>query len=490
VDLRNLLADADVFDDSVPALDASSFSCIPAPETSVLFKCRYHGLRYPDSVSSSRAHVIVDVDDREAEGWSCRSVTRVRNVNQAYAAACATFYGTIPQTLDLIAVTGTKGKTTTCHLLAKGLENAGARVGLVSSLALILPSGVRHAHNTTPEPRLLHSFLRRASREGCTHVIIEASSIGIAEERLHRLRFRVLGFTNFGSDHIEFHGGREQYLQQKARLFVDDRFHAASCVAVVNADDPAGDYLAARSRATVVRFGLTRGDFVPTSMSWTLHDSTMRIGSKVVRAPLPGEYNAYNVLAAYALTAATLGHESTSSNIFRGFEPLPGRLQAVPSTLPISVYVDYAHTPESVSAVLRCIKSLHIGKKIVAVLGCSGNSDRRKRPEMLRAARDVADVTIITSDNPGDEDPVAIVRDMLAGVAASASSSGNVFSIIERWAAIRKAIETARPDGVVLLMGKGSENFQLIQGQRVPHSDFAIAKGVIEAIERDLERST
>lgn len=405
-------------------------------------------------------------------------VTRVRNVNRAYAEACAAVYGRSWERLNLIAVTGTKGKTTTCHLLAKALENAGYRVGLVSSLELSIAGRSFPAHNTTPDAQLLRIFLRQAVGEGCTHAVIEASSIGIADERLHGLRFRCVAFTNLGSDHIEYHGGREPYLQQKAGLFVDAQFHADSAFAVINAEDPAGQWIAERCPLPVIRFGLSRGDCVPSSMTWTPDEATVIIGGHEQRAPLPGEHNAYNIVAAYAVASAL---DAAQPDMFRGLESIPGRLQKVPSPLPLTVYVDYAHTPESVTAVLECVRGLHAGRKIVAVLGCSGNSDRRKRPAMTRAATDGADVTILTSDNPGDEDPTQIIREMLPGRPLAAGDT-SLRAIVERWAAIQKAAEIALPDGVVVLMGKGAETHQLVRGRRVPHSDFAIAKSVLEDI--------
>lgn len=480
MDLRELLATADVVDESIPSIDAARFSHLPIPGVSVLFKCRYYGLRYPTPLPVTPAHFVVDVDDPETAGWNRGSVTRVRDVNQAYAGACAASYGPSWDRLKLIAVTGTKGKTTTCHLLAKALENAGYRVGLASSLTLSLPSRPMPVLNTTPDPQVLHTFLRLALGEECTHVVIEASSIGIAEERLHGLRFAAVAFTNFGSDHIEFHGGRERYLQQKMRLFVDERFHTDSSVAVINVDDAAGERVAERCRLPVVRFGLARGDYVPASANWTSSESIISIAGQEQRAPLPGEHNAYNIVAACAIAKAA---GVAQPDMFRGLQALPGRLQPVPSSLPLAVYVDYAHTPESVTAVLRCVRDLHGDRKIVAVVGCSGNSDRGKRPKMTRAAAGGADVTIITSDNPGDDNPVDILREMMSGTATP------VLPIVERWAAIQKAIDLALPDGVVVLMGKGSESFQLVRGQRLPHSDFAIAKSVLDRIAEQADLS-
>jgi UDP-N-acetylmuramoyl-L-alanyl-D-glutamate--2,6-diaminopimelate ligase len=474
--------------DASPPKTVTAVAVVPSQVRpgSVFVKCAWPTLRTTaaEGVRSGASHIVLQEGDPEQATLPPEvSRTVVRDVNRAYAVMCANFTGNAHHKLKLIAVTGTKGKTTTCHLVDDALRHAGIETALCSSLALRLPRAVRASVNTTPEPLLLHSFLAEASRQGASHATIEVSSIAIAEERIHGLRFDALGFTNLGSDHLEYHGGRERYADVKRRLFCDPSFHASpSTLCAINGDDPVGRELARSTLGRVQTFGLHTGELTPSAYSCDESGIWMRIEGRELHLPLLGEHNLSNALAAITLTAGILGSVPAAIDAMVGAKPVPGRLERMETTLDVQVYVDYAHTPESVEAVLDTIAAIAGNRRRVAVVGCSGNSDRQKRPRIARAAAAGSDICILTSDNPNHEHPASIIRDMIAGLRPS-EQRAELHTIIDRRAAITKAIELALPNGVVVLLGKGTERFQLIEGRRVPHSDRAVAGSILSQLE-------
>ncbi len=489
--LEDVLAGVDVVRESDLSIDVSSIAILPerVRPGSIFVKCSSPTLRTTAAaaVKNGARLVVLEEEDHEEETLP-QDVARivVRNANRAYAAACANFTGNAHRNLTLIGVTGTKGKTTTCHLIEAALRAAGLRTALSNSLVMKLPDGFQPAVNTTPEPLLLHSFLAEARHQAVTHAIMEVSSIGIAEERIHGLRFAAVAFTNLGSDHLEYHRGRDNYIAMKQRLICDPVFHASpSTLCAINGDDPVGRRFESCAPGRVQTFGLRDADLTPQQYSCDESGLTMRIGGRDLRLPLLGEYNVRNVLAALTVTADVLGSLPAAIDAMAAAKPIPGRLERVPTALGVSVYVDYAHTPESVEAVLQTISAIAGDRRLVAVVGCSGNSDRRKRPLMARAAAAGSDMCILTSDNPNHEHPAAIIRDMIAGLGPG-DQRGEVRTIVDRPTAIAKAIELALPGGVVVLLGKGSEQFQLIDGRRIPHSDRGVAARILDQLEKEV----
>lgn len=477
-----------------PAADAGSLAFLPSkvrPDT-LFFKCRYHGLEVTaaEAIAKGARYVVLQEGDAEEQTLP-PDVTRtiVRDVNRTFAVACGRFFLQAHRNLTIIGVTGTKGKTTVCHLLDAALRQAGLKTGLVTSLIRRLPKGEFQATNTTPTPFGLHRFLRRAHRQGVTHVVLEVSSIAIAESRVHGLRFAALAFTNLGSDHIEYHGGRDAYLDTKQQLFSDPSMHASrDTLCVINTDDQDGRAVRDAAVGRVVTFGLRDADLVPESWSCDASGMRLRIEGHETHLPLFGEHNVYNTLAAIALARDVLGSTATAMDAMRYAAPLPGRLERVPTALGVDVYIDYAHTPESVEAALRAVAGISGTRKRIAVVGCSANSDRGKRPLVARAAAAGADICILTSDNPDFEEPELIVREMLAGLDRATESSGRVHTIIDRAQAIAAAIDLAMPDGTVIVMGKGSERAQFVRGQRLPYNDLEVAADVLRTIERRQEK--
>jgi len=425
------------------------------------------------AVGKGAAAVVVSHGDDEIAALDAKGVPviRVENPNRAAAAMSANFFGNAHRSLTLIAITGTKGKTTTAHLLDSILRAHGLRTALLSSVTWRTPASEVHSPLTTPEPFELHMLLRRAVDEGATHAIIEASSIGIAEERVSGLKFAATLFTNLGGDHVTYHGGREAYIAAKHRLFEDDE-----CVAVVNCEDETGRSFAATARGTVVTYGLDHGDVHPERWSASLEGVALRLGRAELRSALPAAHNVANVVAACAL-ARTLGIGNAAiAEGIASLRSIPGRMERVDSENGVSVYVDYAHTPESVAAVLDAFRGEAGRRRRVVVFGCGGQTDRAKRPLMTAAALLRTDLCILTNDNPRLENPQQILSDMLAGVAVSDLVNPRRIRVTEeRRQAIRDAIRLASPDGIVILLGKGDERFQIIGTQPKPFSDREVA---------------
>lgn len=484
--IDELFSGIDVVETSDPSVDIKTVGGLPqhVGPSGAFFKLKSPTMHLTAAaaLAEGAGHVVLEEGDPEAATLPpAVPRTIVRNVNRAYAAACANLSRNAHRKMTFIGVTGTKGKTTVCHLVDAALRKAGVRTALISSLALRFPDGSeRPAMNTTPDPLLLHLFLMEALRKKATHVIMEVSSIGIAEERMHGLRFQSVAFTNLGSDHFEYHGGRGNYIAAKQRLLCDPSLHASiSTLCVINGDDAVGRELAAAA-GRVQTYGLRDGTVTPEEYSFDESGMTIRVGGRQLRLPLLGEHNVSNALAAVALTAEVLGSVPAAIAAMNDAPPIPGRLQRIPTSLGVQVYVDYAHTPESVEAVLDTIAAIAGGKRRIAVVGCSGNSDRRKRPLIARAAAAASDICILTSDNPNHEHPASIIRDMIAGLRGRAE----LRTIIDRPTAIAQAIELAHPDGVVVILGKGTERFQLINGKRIPHNDATVAARILSSLEQ------
>jgi UDP-N-acetylmuramoyl-L-alanyl-D-glutamate--2,6-diaminopimelate ligase len=365
--------------------------------------------------------------------------------------------------LRTVGVTGTNGKTTTTHLLAAVFEHAGLPAGVIGTL-----SG---AH-TTPEAPELHRRLAGMVADGRRAVAMEVSSHALALHRVDGLRFDVAVFTNLGRDHLDFHGTVERYFAAKARLFEPD----LAVRAVVCVDDPHGRLLADVSEVPVTTYSVDdAGSLVvgPTS-------STFRWRGHEVHLPLGGRFNVANALAA-AETSRLLGlPDETVAAGLSSAPQVPGRFEAIVAGQAFAVVVDYAHTPDSLAEVLQTARHAAGDGRVLVVFGCGGDRDHTKRPAMGATAARLADVAVVTSDNPRSEDPAAIIAAVLSGVAPSPHA--HVVVEPDRRAAIGTAFEMAAPGDVVVLAGKGHETTQTIGAEVRPFDDRVVARELLEAL--------
>ncbi|MBQ7543069.1 MAG: UDP-N-acetylmuramoyl-L-alanyl-D-glutamate--2,6-diaminopimelate ligase [Clostridia bacterium] len=383
---------------------------------------------------------------------------QVPDTRAAYALLCAAFYGNPADSLCMIGVTGTNGKTTSCFLMADLLERQGVRCGLLGTVKNCIAGEEFPATLTTPDPFELHALLRRMVDAGCTHCVMEASSQALAQRRLEGVRFKAAVFTNLTQDHLDYHGSFENYLEAKRMLFLQ------TDLAVVNADDDAAERIVRGADCPVVTFSTRKDTADYTAKNAQMHPGGVeyelvgktRIGR--VRFRVPGGFSVYNSMGAIVcLTELGFPFAQLLTDT-AAFGNVPGRMEIVPTDTPYTVVIDYAHTPDALENVLKSLREITKGK-IFAVFGCGGDRDRTKRPIMGSIAAANADVVIVTSDNPRTEDPEAILDDVMAGIQKPKCT---VYRICDRREAIAKAMKKAKEGDVILLAGKGQETYQII----------------------------
>jgi UDP-N-acetylmuramoyl-L-alanyl-D-glutamate--2,6-diaminopimelate ligase len=396
----------------------------------------------------------------------------VDDARRAMGAAADEFFERPTETLELAGVTGTNGKTTTAFLLYSILAAGGRRPGLLGTIESRVGGERRPALRTTPEAIDLQRSFREMLDGGDRSCAMEATSHGSELGRLDRVRFSALVFTNLTQDHLDFHGTIERYFDAKRRLFTEERPPAA-----VNVGDPYGRRLAdeLQGHDRLVTFGFADdAELRPDGLDLGPRGARFTAGGLELETRLRGRFNVENVLGAVA-AARLLGIEQDA--IARGVRELrgvPGRFEAVDEGQPFAVLVDYAHTPDSLENVLRTARDL-AQNRLICVFGCGGDRDRGKRPLMGRIASELADVAIVTSDNPRSEEPDAIIGEIVAG------ASGEVEVEPDRREAIAHAIGAANEGDVVVIAGKGHEQGQEFAEQTVPFDDRDVAR---EALRR------
>ena len=412
------------------------------------------------------------------------TVVQVESTRTALADLAAAFYQRPVRRLKMAGVTGTNGKTTTTFLIKHICENAGLRCGLIGTVRYEIGERVLPAVRTTPESLDLQELLAQMVNAGCKAAAMEVSSHALAQERTRGLEFDVAVFTNLTQDHLDFHGTMERYFEAKAMLFtgLGRQEGKKKATAVVNLDDRYGKRLVEslqKENIKVVTYGMgVQADFRASNyraeFSGTSYQLDARGKSYLVRVPLIGRFNVANSMAALA-AANSLGVSLRDAILSLGKSPqVPGRLEAVPAKRQFQVFVDYAHTPDALLNVLKTARELS-PRKLIAVFGCGGDRDKAKRPLMARVADENADFTIITSDNPRKEDPDAIIAEAEKGM-----RSERYEKITDRTAAITRAIELAQPRDIIVIAGKGHENYQEFADHTIPFDDLQVAKRALE----------
>jgi UDP-N-acetylmuramoyl-L-alanyl-D-glutamate--2,6-diaminopimelate ligase len=396
---------------------------------------------------------------------------RVPEARAAMAPAAAAFYGRPTDELKVAGVTGTNGKTTTAFLLRDILESAGVETGLMGTVKQIVGGVDEDVERTTPEAIDLQSTFRRMCDAGDSACVIEASSHALVLRRCDSIDFDVAIFTNLTQDHLDFHSDMEDYFAAKRLLF-----ESGPGASVVNVDDPYGRRLAADFDAITYSADGAPADYSAAGIRFDATGAAYTVesahGSFEVTTGLPGLFNVSNALAALAAAVEMGVAPADAVDGLAGAGRVPGRFEPVDEGQAFAVLVDYAHTPDSVENVLRAARDLTSGR-LIAVVGAGGDRDRAKRPLMGRAASSLADVTIVTSDNPRSEEPEAIIADVLEGV----GESEGVFTEVDRSAAIREAVFMAAPGDTVVIAGKGHEQGQEFkQGRKVPFDDRDVAR--------------
>ena len=458
-------------------------------------------LAWPGAATDARSHVaaalvagaavcLVEAEGVTAFDFDAIRIATYRGLRQAAAPVACAYFESPSTQLNLLAVTGTNGKTSTAWWLAQALSQLGQRCAVVGTLGIGEPGALVHNGLTTPDPVLLQQQLRRLVDEGFKACAIEASSIGLAEHRLDASAVHTAIFTNFTQDHLDYHGSMQAYWQAKAALFDWPGLKAA----VINIDDAQGAALAeglqsrgddlalwtlscentARLMARDVHHGLDTGG--AEVMRFTVVESKAGASAQIT-APIVGHYNVLNLLGVIgALRSLGFSLEAAASACAQ-LTPVPGRMESLAQLGKPLVVIDYAHTPDALDKVLGALKPLaqSRGGELCCVLGCGGDRDAAKRPLMAQAAARQADRLILTSDNPRSEDPAVILADMAAGLPADS----NACQQVDRALAIAQAIAGAASQDVVLIAGKGHEDYQEVQGVKRPFSDRLQAEAAL-----------
>ena len=375
---------------------------------------------------------------------------RCADLRQATAFVFANFHGNPQDKLKVIGVTGTNGKTTTTTLIRHILCSMGMTCGLIGTNGDAVGADRSSTGYTTPIPQILYAEMARAAQSGYEYLVMEVSSHSLAQKRVEPIRFELAVFTNLTRDHLDYHGSMEAYLEAKKRLFVQaDR-------GVVNIDDSAGYAILERCAGGSVTYGRRLG--------------AEYLAEDVVQRRAGVEYTLVHAGGRYAVSGIL--------DVVAAFAGVAGRMEALDTGLGFQVVIDYAHTPDGLENVLRTIRGYKEGR-LIALFGCGGNRDRGKRPQMCRAAASYADFMVVTSDNPRGENPYAILKDILAGL----DGFDTPFAVIEnRRAATKFALEQARPGDVVLLAGKGHEDYQIIGDTVYPYDEKEIVRELIKGL--------
>ncbi len=386
----------------------------------------------------------------------------VEDTRAALAQVAAAWYGHPERELKLIGVTGTNGKTSVTHLIRHILEKNGETCGLIGTNGVFFGDISRESARTTPESLELYGILREMVLAGMTCVAMEVSSHSLALHRVLGLRFAAAAFTNLTQDHLDFHGDMEHYFEAKAQLF-------SRCdTAVINLDDPWGEQLAARAGGEIITFSSRTVDAKLVAKNVQLLPDGIRAvvvrDCEIARLQLgiPGQFSVYNGLTAIGCCLALGLSLEAVCQALTDAPGIKGRAEIVPTGKAFTVMIDYSHTPDSMENILRTVRGYAKGR-VVGLFGAGGDRDKAKRPLMGRAAAQGCDLAIVTSDNPRSEEPQTIINDILTGM----DNKSKYKVIPDRREAIAWAVQNARKDDIIVLMGKGAETYQEIRGEKI-----------------------
>lgn len=404
------------------------------------------------------------------------SYIQVKNVSYSLGIIAKNFYNNPSSNFRVVVITGTNGKTSCATLLYKIFCNLGFICGLISTIKNQIANLIIPATHTTPDILSLNKLLVKAKNKNCHYLFMEASSHGIQQNRLVGISIDIVGFTNLTYDHLDYHKTFKKYLKAKKLLF--DRLTKNS-IAISNLDDENGKIIVEKCKANKKFYGIkNNADYKGKILESRIDGLMLKFNNLKFWTPLTGTFNAYNSLLVYA-TACELGINPLKvikqmSNI----KNIKGRFETFISNTKIIVVIDYAHTPDALEKILENINQIRMRKKetLFTIFGCGGRRDKQKRPKMGKIATQLSDKTIITSDNPRDEDPNQIIKEIQLGI--DAQNLEKYIIIPNREEAIKTTILIAKTGDIILIAGKGHENYQEISGTKYPFNDFEVTKNL------------
>lgn len=412
-------------------------------------------------------------------------VIRVPSTQQAMTALAPWFYDYPAQKMRMVGVTGTNGKTTTTNILRTLLTRTGHKVGLIGTINVMIGDEVRVSHNTTPDVVDLQKLLYEMLTKGCDYVVMEVSSHALALDRVAGIEYDTTVLTNITEDHLDFHKTMENYREAKALLFT--KYMAGSKpnkTAVFNMDDPSSAVILPRVKTKVLTYGKGKGNDVypirftigAKSMDLELHTP---VGEMKLNLHITGEFNVYNVMGTIC---AAVAEGLTREELVQGlddFGGVAGRFQLIDAGQPFTVIVDYAHTPDALENVLKTARKITKGR-LWCLFGCGGDRDRKKRPIMGDVVLKLADVPVVTTDNPRSEEPEAIIADIEEGMKGPDAAGKEIYKITDRKEAIEFAISHAAPDDVIMIAGKGHENYQILKDRTIHFDDGEVVRNYFQ----------
>ncbi len=447
----------------------------------------YDGHKFiPEAIKRGAKAVIYQAPGRRDTGTPGHRDTKtpgkilfikVKDTRQALARIASEFSGNPSSKIKVIGVTGTNGKTTVTYLIEALLKEAGCCPAIIGTINYRFNARIISSKNTTPGPLELHGLLKKMSDQGCDYAVIEVSSHALDQDRVGGINFSSAIFTNLTQDHLDYHQNMENYFLAKAKLFKDLDKKSFS---VINADDKYGLRLKKMlSQKRIVTYAIeNKADVYAQDIRMDINGTefTLKgINNKLnIRTRLIGRHNIYNILAAAGWAIAQGLGAQVIRRALEKFSPVPGRLEKMNSPEGFCVFVDYAHTDDALKNVITSLRQL-TAEKIIVVFGCGGDRDKTKRPKMARVVSNLSDFFLITNDNPRSENPDAIIADIKKGIVKN-----NYRILPDRREAIKKAISLARAGDIVLVAGKGHENYQILKNKTIHFDDREVVRECLD----------
>lgn len=463
-------------------------------ETGTLFVCikgvHVDGHKFISQAVNAGAKAILTTRET-VEVPAGVAILRVPDLNKALDTIVPYFHDYPARSMRIIGITGTNGKTTTSYITRAILRAAGYRVGLIGTIQIMIEDEVYPIHNTTPDVVELQHTLAIMRDKGMDYVVMEVSSHALDQDRVAGIEFDTAVFTNLTQDHLDYHKTLENYMLAKAKLF--DKVSEAGVkngkTAVVNIDDAAGKVMLEHAKCRHITYAIdkkadlraTAINVLASGANFTLNNEAF--GKMPLKLHITGIFNVYNVMSAAGAALAENIESAVIAKVLQEFTSVPGRFELVKAGQDFSIIVDYAHTPDGVENVLKTARKI-AKKKIIAVFGCGGDRDRTKRPIMGRLAAELADVVIATSDNPRSEDPEFILNEVETGVKEKIGNKQHE-KIVDRRQAIFRAVALAQTDDIVVILGKGHENYQILKDKTIHFDDKEVAREAVAACKEE-----
>lgn len=429
----------------------------------------------PQAITQGASVVVCEELPEELSDYV--TYVQVKNSSIALGIVASNFYDNPSEKLTLAGITGTNGKTTTTTLLYNLFTQLGFRCALLSTIENRISDKVLNSNHTTPDPITINQLLAQAVDEGCQYAFMEVSSHGIHQNRLAGLTFKIGAFTNITHDHLDYHQTFSNYIAAKKKFFDE---LPKTAIAITNMDDKNGLIMLQNTNAKKVTYSLkSNSKYKGKIIENRLDGMLLQFNNQEFWTVLAGKFNAYNELLAYTI-ASELGFDSLDIvTALSKLQRVKGRFETYVSDDKKYIIVDYAHTPDALQNILEAInQSRTRNEKLITVFGCGGHRDKEKRPKMGNIATRLSDLAIITSDNPRDENPDEIIKEIERGI--EPQNTNKYLSITDRKQAIRTAIKMAAPKDIILIAGKGHENYQEINGKHFPFDDMKIAKEILK----------